>query len=119
MSNPSDSNRSVENRPGENRPVENRTIEYRTLENLATNNRAVENLAVSNQSGIQSNKKKQKQSVKNVKNRSHANRTLRVNRNQPINNHNTRLTKIEIKVKNLEKNVEELQKYTKKENCNI
>ena len=110
MSNPSDSNRSVENRP-----VENRTIEYRTLENLATNNRAVENLAVSNQSGIQSNKKKQKQSVKNVKNRSHANRTLRVNRNQPINNHNTRLTKIEIKVKNLEKNVEELQKYTKLE----
>jgi hypothetical protein len=110
MSNPFDPNRSVENRS-----VENRTLEYRTLENLATTNRAVENQTVSNQSGIQSNKKKQKQSVKNIKHKPHANQTLRVNRNQPINNHDTRFTIIEKKVENLEKNVEELQKYTKLE----
>lgn len=90
MSNPSDPNRSVENR-------------------------AIENQAVSNQSVMRSNKKKHKQTIKNVKNNLHANQTLRINRNQTLKTHDERLTQIEEKVEKLIEDMKVMQKYTKLE----
>jgi hypothetical protein len=125
MSSPSDPNRSLENRSVDNQAASNQAASNQAASNQAASNQAASNQAASNQAAsnqgssnqlvMRSNKKKQKQSVKHVKNRSQTNQTLRVNRNQPINNNDDPLTRIEKRVTKLEKNVEELQKYTKLE----
>jgi hypothetical protein len=130
MSSPSDPNRSTENRSvdnqvasnraasnqsASNRAASNRSVDNQSASNQAASNQAASNQAASNQLVTRSNKKKQKQSVKHVKNRSQTNQTLRVNRNQPINNHDVRLTDIEKRVETIEENMKEFIKYTKLE----